>query len=373
MLDGVGYMQLYNEARRNSGQSEVYSRGDILKTQTGLDPYLYPNVDWIGAAYKDMTSVSNVNLNISGGSDLVRYYLSASFYNQGGQYNVKKENGFNPNLDYKRYDFRSNIDVNITKSTLLQMNLAAMMVDSRYPGVSASRIWYEAYAASPVAFPIRYPDGRWAGPPANAGVNPMDLLQNSGYSDTFRPALQSVFTLNQKLDFITKGLSAYVRFSSDSYSEFNNKRTGSVDLWYTNQRDANGELVFNKPIREGSNELWYDHSDTGERVMYTEANIAYDRTFGAHSVSGMLLYNMRNRMVATAGSAIGAIPYRNQAIAGRLSYGWKDRYLAEVNASYTGSENFAPNHRFGFFPPRLWDGLSLTNRSLGELPSISTY
>ena len=350
MLDGVGYMQLYNEARRNSGQSEVYSRGDILKTQTGLDPYLYPNVDWIGAAYKDMTSVSNVNLNISGGSDLVRYYLSASFYNQGGQYNVKKENGFNPNLDYKRYDFRSNIDVNITKSTLLQMNLAAMMVDSRYPGVSASRIWYEAYAASPVAFPIRYPDGRWAGPPANAGVNPMDLLQNSGYSDTFRPALQSVFTLNQKLDFITKGLSAYVRFSFDSYSEFNNKRTGSVDLWYTNQRDANGELVFNKPIREGSNELWYDHSDTGERVMYTEANIAYDRTFGAHSVSGMLLYNMRNRMVATAGSAIGAIPYRNQAIAGRLSYGWKDRYLAEVNASYTGSENFAPNHRFGFFP-----------------------
>lgn len=114
MLDGVGYMQLYNEARRNSGQSEVYSRGDILKTQTGLDPYLYPNVDWIGTAYKDMSSVSNVNLNISGGSELVRYYLSASFYNQGGQYNVKHENGFNPNLDYKRYDFRSNIDVNIT-------------------------------------------------------------------------------------------------------------------------------------------------------------------------------------------------------------------------------------------------------------------
>ncbi|MDB0717259.1 TonB-dependent receptor [Bacteroides xylanisolvens] len=350
MLDGVGYMQLYNEARRNSGQSEVYSRGDILKTQTGLDPYLYPNVDWIGTAYKDMSSVSNVNLNISGGSELVRYYLSASFYNQGGQYNVKHENGFNPNLDYKRYDFRSNIDVNITKSTLLQMNLAAMMVDSRYPGVSAARIWYEAYAASPVAFPIRYPDGRWAGPPANAGVNPMDLLQNSGYSDTFRPALQSVFTLNQKLDFITKGLSAYIRFSFDSYSEFNNKRTGSVDLWYTNQRDANGELIFNKPIREGSNELWYEHSDTGERVMYTEANIAYDHSFGDHNVSGMLLYNMRNRMVATAGSAIGAIPYRNQAIAGRLSYGWKDRYLAEVNASYTGSENFAPNHRFGFFP-----------------------
>lgn len=350
MLDGIGYMQLYNEARRNSGQNEVYSREHILKTYSGLDPYLYPNVDWIDTMYKKNSSVSNVNLNISGGSELVRYYLSASFYNQSGQYNVKKENGFNPNLDYKRYDFRSNVDVNITKTTLLQMNLAAMMVDSRYPGVSAAEIWYGAYSTSPVAFPVRYPDGRWAGPPANSGVNPMVNLQTRGYSDTFRPALQSVFTLKQNLDFVTEGLSAYGRFSFDSYSEFNNKRVGSIDVWYTNQRDGNGNLVFNKPVKEGSDELWYEHSDTGERVMYMEANLSYDRTFGAHNVSAMVLYNMRNRLVATAGSAIGSIPYRNQAIAGRISYGWKDRYLAEVNASYTGSENFAPDRRFGFFP-----------------------
>ena len=92
----------------------------------------------------------------------------------------------------------------------------------------------------------------------------MNEVQNSGYTDTFRPALQSVFTVNQKLDFITKGLSAYARFSFDSYSEFNNKRTGGVDLWYTNQRDGNGELVFGKPIKEGSDELYYEHSDTGE-------------------------------------------------------------------------------------------------------------
>lgn len=350
MLSGVDYMMLYNESRRNSGLSEVYSREQILKTESGLDPYLYPNVDWIDKIYKNVSSVSNVNLNISGGSDLVRYYLSASFYNQGGQYNVKKENGYDPNLNYKRYDFRSNVDVNITKTTLLQMNLAAIMTDSRYPGIASNKLWYEAFSTSPVAFPVRYPDGRWAGPPANAGSNPMNEVQNSGYTDTFRPALQSVFTVNQKLDFITKGLSAYARFSFDSYSEFNNKRTGGVDLWYTNQRDGNGELVFGKPIKEGSDELYYEHSDTGERVIYTEANISYDRTFGHHNVNGMVLYNMRNRMIATAGSAIASIPYRNQAIAARFGYGYKERYLAEVNGSYTGSENFAPGHRFGFFP-----------------------
>ena len=350
MLSGVDYMMLYNESRRNSGLSEVYSREQILKTESGLDPYLYPNVDWIDKIYKNVSSVSNVNLNISGGSDLVRYYLSASFYNQGGQYNVKKENGYDPNLNYKRYDFRSNEDVNITKTTLLQMNLSAIMTDSRYPGIASNKLWYEAFSTSPVAFPVRYPDGRWAGPPANAGSNPMNEVQNSGYTDTFRPALQSVFTVNQKLDFITKGLSAYARFSFDSYSEFNNKRTGGVDLWYTNQRDGNGELVFGKPIKEGSDELYYEHSDTGERVIYTEANISYDRTFGHHNVNGMVLYNMRNRMIATAGSAIASIPYRNQAIAARFGYGYKERYLAEVNGSYTGSENFAPGHRFGFFP-----------------------
>lgn len=350
MLSGVDYMMLYNESRRNSGLSEVYSREQILKTESGLDPYLYPNVDWIDKIYKNVSSVSNVNLNISGGSDLVRYYLSASFYNQGGQYNVKKENGYDPNLNYKRYDFRSNVDVNITKTTLLQMNLSAIMTDSRYPGIASNKLWYEAFSTSPVAFPVRYPDGRWAGPPANAGSNPMNEVQNSGYTDTFRPALQSVFTVNQKLDFITKGLSAYARFSFDSYSEFNNKRTGGVDLWYTNQRDGNGELVFGKPIKEGSDELYYEHSDTGERVIYTEANISYDRTFGHHNVNGMVLYNMRNRMIATAGSAIASIPYRNQAIAARFGYGYKERYLAEVNGSYAGSENFAPGHRFGFFP-----------------------
>ena len=350
MLSGVDYMMLYNESRRNSGLSEVYSREQILKTESGLDPYLYPNVDWIDKIYKNVSSVSNVNLNISGGSDLVRYYLSASFYNQGGQYNVKKENGYDPNLNYKRYDFRSNVDVNITKTTLLQMNLSAIMTDSRYPGIASNKLWYEAFSTSPVAFPVRYPDARWACPQANAGSNPMNEVQNSGYTDTFRPALQSVFTVNQKLDFITKGLSAYARFSFDSYSEFNNKRTGGVDLWYTNQRDGNGELVFGKPIKEGSDELYYEHSDTGERVIYTEANISYDRTFGHHNVNGMVLYNMRNRMIATAGSAIASIPYRNQAIAARFGYGYKERYLAEVNGSYTGSENFAPGHRFGFFP-----------------------
>jgi len=350
MLDGVNYMKLYNEGRRNAGQEEVYTQEQILKTASGLDPYLYPNVNWMHEVYRKNSSITNVNLNINGGGEAVRYYLSASIYNQTGPYKVKDENGFNPNLDYKRYDFRSNVDVNLTPTTLLQMNLSAMLVDSKYPGISAGNLWYLAYSTTPVAYPVRYPDGRWAGPVANGGNNPKNEVQNNGYTTEFNPSVQSVFTLNQKLDFITEGLTAYGRFSFDSYSKFYNKRTGGVDLWRATGRDGDGNLIFGSPVKEGQQFLGYEQSSTGERVTYLEANIAYDKAFDRHRVGAMLLYNMRNRLVSTAGNVIGSIPFRNQVVAGRLSYVYNDKYMTEFNASYTGSENFAKGNKFGFFP-----------------------
>lgn len=350
MLDGVNYMKLYNEGRRNVGLGETYSKELILKTASGLDPYIYPNVNWMDEVYKEFSSISNVNLNISGGGTAVRYYVSASFYNQEGPYKVKDENGFDPNLKFNRYDFRSNVDVNVTKSTLLQLNVGAMLVDSQYPGISSSQLWYLSYATSPVAFPVRYPDGRWAGPVANAGNNPLNEVQNNGYTKTFRPAIQSVFTLSQDLDFVTDGLSAYARFSFDSYGEFNNMRRGGVDLWHARERDGSGNLVFGNPTKEGTQFLDYNQTSTGERIMYIEGNVSYEKSFDVHRVSAMLLYNQRNRLISTAGTPIQSIPFRNQAVAGRLSYSYDDRYLVEVNGSYTGSENFDKGDKFGFFP-----------------------
>ena len=350
MLDGVNYMKLLNEAKVNSGSAPLYSDEQIQKTASGLDPYLYPNVNWIDAVYRKSSSLTNVNLNVNGGSEAVRYYLSASFYNQDGPYKVSNQNGFNPNLNFKRYDFRSNVDVNITKTTLLQMNLGAMLVNSKYPGISAANLWYISYATTPVGFPTKYPDGKWAGPVNNGGNNPLNEVQNDGYSTEFRPSVQSVFTVTQKLDVITKGLSAYGRFSFDSYGEFDNSRTHANDLWNASGRDAaTGQLLYNQ-TRVGSQFLGYSQSSTGERIMYLEGNINYEKSFGDHHIGAMVLYNMRNRLVSTAGDVIGSIPYRNEALAGRLTYSYNDRYLAEVNAGYTGSENFEPGKKFGFFP-----------------------
>ncbi|GAO43072.1 TonB-dependent receptor [Flavihumibacter petaseus] len=352
MLDGVTYMQLYNEAQRNdpsyTGEG-AYSDEVIAKTKSGLDPYLYPDVDWINTVYKDWASMTNANVNVSGGGEAMRYYLSMSFYNQDGQYKVKNLDGYNPNLNFKRYDFRSNIDVNLTKSTVLSLNIGAMLVNSRYPGNPASSIWYSAFATNPISFPVKYEDDKWAGPRNNGGSNPFNLVQNAGYSTEFNPSVQSVLSLNQKLNAITKGLSATARFSFDSYGTFSTGRKGLNDLWYAGSRNPDGSLVYEK-VRTGSTYLDYSTSSTGERVMYLEGNIAYDRTFGDHSFGGLLVANMRNRVIGTAPNLKSAIPFRNQNYAGRITYGFRDKYLLEVNAGATGSENFAPGHRWGFFP-----------------------
>ena len=349
MLNGVDYMKLYNEARRNMGLSEAYSQEIIDKTESGLDPYIYPNVDWMGEVYKKNASLTNVNLNVSGGSEAVRYFVSASFYDQEGPYRVKDLNDLNPNLNFKRYDFRTNLDINLTKSTVLSMNLDAMLVNARYPGIAAGYLWYLTYATTPVGFPVKFSNDKWSGPIANGGANPLNEVQNNGYSKEFRPTVQSVFTVNQKLDGITKGLSAYARFSFDSYGAFDNKRAHQNDLYAASGRDDNGELIFNQ-TRFGQQFLDYSQSSTGERTMYLEGNVNYDRRFGLHHVGAMVLYNMRNRLISTAGTAISSIPYRNQSIAGRLTYGYDERYLLELNAGYTGSENFEPGNKFGLFP-----------------------
>lgn len=349
MLDGVNYMKLYNEARINDGNSPQYSDETIQKTASGLDPYLYPNVNWLKSMYKDWAPYYNANVNVTGGGEAMRYFLSASFYDQDGSYKVAKLNGYNPNLNFKRYDFRSNVDVNVSKTTLLSLNLDAMLVNSRYPGTSASYIWYNAYATNPVVFPVRYPGNKWAGPVNNGGVNPYNSLQNAGYSTEFRPTIQSVITLTQKLDFITKGLSAMGRFSFDSYSETDISRKGNNDLWYAGTRDGNGQLILTQ-ARTGDTYLNYFSSTSAERTMYLEGNISYNRSFGDHSIGGLLVYNMRNRVEASAQDVIRGLPYRNQAAASRVTYSYKDKYLFEFNGGYTGSENFAQGHRWGFFP-----------------------
>lgn len=348
MLDGVNYMKLFNEARVNQGDQPLYTDETIRKTASGLDPYLYPNVNWIKAIYKDWASMTNANVNVSGGGEAMRYYVSMSFYNQDGQYNVKNIN-YNPNLNFKRYDFRSNVDLNVTKTTVLSLNLASMLVNSRYPGNSAATIWYSTYGTNPISFPVSYPGGKWAGPINNGGANPFNIVQNAGYSTEFKPSIQSVLSVNQKLDALTEGLNANVRFSFDTYGEFDNSRKGNNDLWYAGSRNEDGSLALTQ-TRIGDTYLGYSASSTGERMMYLEGNLTYDHSFGKHNIGGLVVGSMRNRLWGSAPDLKKAIPFRSQNVAARVTYSYMDKYLAEVNIGATGSENFEKGKRWGYFP-----------------------
>ena len=348
MLDGVNYMKLFNEAQVNMGNKPIYSDEIIKKTESGLDPYLYPNVDWLNTIYKKWASMTNANVNVSGGGEAMRYYVSMSFYNQDGQYNVSKEK-YNPNLNFKRYDFRSNVDLNVTKTTVLSLNLASMLVNSRYPGNPAGGIWYSAYGTNPISFPVQYPGNKWAGPRNNGGANPYNLVQNSGYATEFRPSVQSVLSLNQKLDAITNGLSANGKFSFDTYGEFDNRRSGANDLWFANSRNEDGSLNFER-TRTGDTYLQYSSSSQGERMMYLEGTINYDRSFGKHNIGGLVVGALRNRLIGSAENLKRAIPFRSQNAAARFTYSYMDKYLAEVNMGATGSENFEKGKRWGYFP-----------------------
>ncbi|MET6999863.1 SusC/RagA family TonB-linked outer membrane protein [Chitinophaga defluvii] len=347
-IDGATWMTLYNEAL---GRKQ-FSDDQIEKTRSKVDPYLYPDINWVDAMYRDWSPAGyNVNLSVNGGGAFARYYVSGSFFDQKGSYKLNPENPYNSNVGYRRYDFRSNVDMSLTKSTTLSLSLAAMLVNANYPGVSAQDAWYNAMMQPPTLFPIRYPDGKWAGPVTNQGVNPVNALQNSGYSNEFKPTMQSVFTLNQKLDDLTEGLSATGRFSFDSYSETTMRRRKNGDTWLAYRRDVDGNLVYTQTNYGDEFMTFGAQTVDVQRTMYMEANLNYDRLFnGKHRVGALLLYNMREKLNGSAGDAIGGIPYRNQGLAARATYAYKDRYLAEFNIGATGSENFEKNSRFGVFP-----------------------
>lgn len=370
MMDGVTYMKLHNEARMNDGNLPMFSEEKIEKTASGLDPYLYPNVNWIDKIYKDWSPMTNANVNVSGGGEAMRYYVSMSFYNQDGQYDVSKVNGYNPNLNFKRYDFRSNVDLNVTKTTTLSLNLAAMLVNSRFPGASAGNIWYSTYATNPISFPVSYPGNLWAGPPNTSGVNPFNLVQNQGYSTEFKPSVQSVLSLTQNLDGLVKGLTATGRFSFDSYGEFNTQRRGLNDLFYAARRDAEGKLVIEQ-TRIGDKFLGYGSSSTGERMMYLEGNLSYDRTFGPHTIGALVVGAIRNRQWGNSGSLKFSIPFRNQNAAARVTYGYKDKYLLEGNLGATGSENFEQGERWGIFPAASAGWVISREQFMESLPAFS--
>jgi TonB-linked SusC/RagA family outer membrane protein len=216
-VDGPTYMQVQNEALINSGSLPIFTAQQIERTRSGYDPYYYPNVNWMDELIKPVSASQHATVNVSGGSEKMRYFVSGAYINQDGMYKSSNENSFNSNVNLKRYNFRTNIDMSITQSTTLTLNLAGSLENRNYPGASASDIFNWTQLVPPVWYPARYPDKtKIPGYPYGTSRSPEQLLSFSGYSTEYYSRVQSNMTLSQQLDFITKGLSAKFMYSFDA-------------------------------------------------------------------------------------------------------------------------------------------------------------
>jgi len=350
--DGVTYMRIANEAYHNSNPNDNnprYSEERIQKTLSGEDPDLYPNVDWFETLFNKSGENRRARVNANGGSENAKYYLSVGYYDESGMYKTDDLASYNSQVNFTRYNFTSNLNLQVSKTTKIDFGASGWIAKGNFPGSSAGDIWSAAYVMPPILIPAIYSDGTHAQIRTGDINNPYNLLTQTGYVSEFKSQLWSNIRVTQDLDFWLKGLSATAMFSFDNYNDHQINRTKSVNGFLATGRDSEGNLQFEQ-TSIGSDYLGYDRSNGGTRQFYSEAAINYANTFGKHDVTGLILYNQSDREDAFAGDFIGSIPYRYLGVAGRGTYAYADKYLAELNFGYNGSETFAPGKRFGFFP-----------------------
>jgi TonB-linked SusC/RagA family outer membrane protein len=348
LADGLTYMRLSNEASTTRGGNPNYTASDIEKTFSQEDPYMYPNVDWYDAIFNKFSSNRNANLNISGGNERATYYVSAGYYSEAGILKTDALSKYNSKLNYDRYNFTSNLTINASQTTKLELGIQGNVTDRTLPGAENPSTIFGYVMAIPSPFhPVRYPD-RLAGTRSTVIINPYNALTQRGYRSIWSSRLLSNLRVTQQLSAWVTGLSASGMFSFDALNNHSINRTKDPDRYQAIGRDEKGDLLYEQTFI-GSEYLGYSASSSGERQFYNEASLNYANNFGRHEVGGLLLYNQRD-YITTGGDLISSLPQRARGIAARVNYAYSERYLAEVNFGYNGSENFAAGKRYGFFP-----------------------
>lgn len=380
-LGGSDYARLVNEA---SGKV-TYSPEFIQKMESGVDPYLYPNVNWFNETFKKFSNNTNASLSIRGGGEVARYFISASFMSDNGNFKENKNTDYSSNASLERYNFRSNVDVTLTKSTVLNIELGANLVDTRSPGIGGSiyGMWYSpaeelfmrAYTSTPLSSPVRVPVGldangneimAWGAPNQIGEMNPVERLMGSGYKQDYRTQIMTQVVLNQNLSMLTKGLEAKLFFSFDANNGTSVARTKQSRTFAVQGRDANSNELITKEIEKGQDFLNYSTYSWSNRAKEFKAQLMYNRLFdNVHRVGSMFMYYQRDYIDGSAGSSILALPYKKQGIAFRATYSYDDRYFGEFNLGYNGSENFPKESRFGVFPAGAV-GYMISNESFWE-------
>ncbi|MDR0814370.1 MAG: TonB-dependent receptor, partial [Bacteroidales bacterium] len=366
-VDPVTYMQLHNEALTTRGHllgqmsSPMYSSEKILNTAQGKYPVRYPSVDWQDMLFNDHTFNQRYNMNASGGGKIARYYIALAYNKDNGIIKMDKRNNFNNNISIDKYVLRANVNVNLTKTTEAIVRLHGAFDDYSGPIDDGTSLYNKALNANPVLFqPYYEADYAHRGYKHilfgnyNTGnyLNPYSEMVK-GFKTKDRTDMLAQFEVKQDLNFITEGLTARALFNVNRYSLLTLAQAYNPFFYslMVSDNPADYNLLALNPTSGRETLELVSSAKEQTNTMYFEGTVNYSRQFNEkHDVSGLLVYTLRESLNGSPENLQASLPNRNLGLAGRLTYGYDSRYFLEANFGYNGSERFAKNERFGFFP-----------------------
>ena len=360
--DGITFMETFNEALLTRGKEAFYSQEKIDNTKAGINPYLYPNVDWYSMLFKDSTINQNFNINMTGGGKKVDYFMNVAMFNENGIIRKPDVSSFDPNINSQKFLFQANVNAWITNTTKVSLKMNTQLHYSHQPSVSTGTLFGYCLSGMPAEFApvlpgeetdtfVRFGTAeRWT---TGYCTNPYAQLCK-GYEDEYRAHFTSALSVDQDLSFITKGLkaSALATFYNRVYSGIIQSMTPFLYTITGHSLNADGTYSYDMlQVQQGNTYMTTTRNQDGLRELSVQAKIDYNREFGKNEFGATLVYHQKEKVYnIAAAEEYASLPYRQQGIAGRLTYNYAKRYMAEANFGYNGSENFAPGHRFGFFP-----------------------
>ena len=348
-VDGPTWMNLYNEAltTRTPSATPKYSDEVIEYTRNGINPYVYPNVDWYGLMFKDFNMNQRANINMQGGGSKVTYYMGIQANHDTGLLDVPSTYSFDSNINDWNYIFQNNISYKPTSTTKVDLHLNAQFGNQKGPGISTTDIFNAVYNANPVAFPATYPTeegdnhirfGNSILTGATVNINPYAAMMSS-FSESNYSTINASLRISQEFDFITKGLSATVLVNMKSHSS--SSYTNTLDPYFYKVMDytwdpSDPEFFYLELLQKGTDYIKQGTINRySDRTFYFDARVNYNRRFGEdHTVSGMLMYMQREYRS-------DVLPQRNQGLSGRFTYDYQNKYFAEFNFGYNGTERLA--------------------------------
>lgn len=370
-INSASYANLMNEASAVSGIVIPYADEDIEKFRNHSDPYLYPDVNWTDEILKKNAFQTMDEISVSGGNDIVRYYMYLGYSSEDGLFKEDPSYSYRTNSNAQRYTFRTNLDVNLSKNLTLELGISEIVQHRLYPGTDASSIFFSLNMVRPLSYPVRNPDGSLAGSTTTYENNsPYRLATNNGYAKQFRSTTQANATLRWDLGtLVTPGLSLEAKFSYDHgyFTEAFRRKTPTIKK-FLGYDDAGQERYT--IISEESSMGYAIESNSSTRAYYGEVRANYNRTFNKHTVGVLAMFSARDYQNLTANTSLANLPYRRAGFAGRFNYNYDQRYLAEFNFGYNGSENFARGKRFGFFPA-FSAGWNISNEAFWKVPFMN--